>query len=108
MCGPGGPCRAVWAVPRVWGEERGLYAGAVLTAASDGSLDAALVLRTVFQEGDRTWVRAGAGIVADSRPEQETEETREKLAGIAPYLVPRPSAATCPAAPAPACPAATP
>lgn len=95
-------------IRRLEGEERGLYAGAVLTAASDGSLDAALVLRTVFQEGDRTWVQAGAGIVADSRPERETEETREKLASIAPYLVPRPGAPTDPAAPAPACPAATP
>ncbi|MET7637235.1 salicylate synthase [Streptomyces sp. NPDC005438] len=69
-------------------EPRGLYAGAVLTVDSDGAMDAALVLRTVYQSGDRTWLRAGAGIVEQSDPEREYEETREKLESVSRYLVP--------------------
>ncbi|HEX4359828.1 MAG TPA: salicylate synthase [Pseudonocardia sp.] len=68
--------------------ERGLYSGVVLTADADGALDAALVLRTVFQQGGRTWLRAGAGIVEQSTPERELEETREKLRSISRFLVP--------------------
>ena len=36
----------------------------------------------------RAWLRAGAGVVGASRPEREYEETCEKLASVAPYLVP--------------------
>lgn len=67
---------------------RRLYAGAVLTASSDGALDAALVLRTVFDSGGHTWLRAGAGIVGQSTPERELEETREKLRSVSRFLVP--------------------
>ncbi len=68
--------------------ERGLYSGAILTADADGTLDAALVLRSVFRHGGRTWLRAGAGIVARSNPERELEETREKLLSVSRFLVP--------------------
>jgi salicylate synthase/phospho-2-dehydro-3-deoxyheptonate aldolase len=67
---------------------RGLYSGAVVAASHDGALDAALVLRAVFEENGRRWLRAGAGIVATSLPEREYEETREKFSSVAPYLVP--------------------
>jgi len=53
---------------------------------SHGMLDAALVLRTAFQHRGQAWVQAGAGIVSLSQPERELEETREKLASIAPYV----------------------
>ncbi|MFD3702125.1 salicylate synthase [Nocardia sp. NPDC058658] len=69
-------------------EPRGLYAGAVLMATENGMLDAALVLRAVYRRGGRTWLRAGAGVVAASTPEREHEETSEKLASVAPHLVP--------------------
>lgn len=69
-------------------EPRGLYSGAVVRATSEGELDAALALRTVYTRGGRTWLRAGAGIVSASRPEREYRETCEKLASVAPYLVP--------------------
>ncbi|MFB9836187.1 salicylate synthase [Actinoallomurus acaciae] len=65
---------------------RGLYGGAVLTADTQGALDAALVLRTVFRYGGETWLRAGAGVMRQSTPEREYEETREKLRSVAPYL----------------------
>ncbi|NUU24790.1 MAG: salicylate synthase [Streptomycetaceae bacterium] len=67
---------------------RGLYAGAVLTADHTGAVDAALVLRTLFRSGGETWLRAGAGIVEQSSPEREFEETCEKLRSVARHLVP--------------------
>lgn len=74
-------------IGRLEAEPRGLYSGAVLTADADGSLDAALVLRSVFRRHGRTWLRAGAGIVAQSTPERELEETREKLRSVSRFLI---------------------
>ncbi|MGH8921282.1 MAG: chorismate-binding protein [Actinomycetes bacterium] len=73
---------------------RGLYAGSVLAVDSRGGLDAALVLRTVFQRSGRTWLQAGAGIVAGSTPDREFEETCEKLHSVARFLIPAGPAAT--------------
>ncbi|MFC9331202.1 salicylate synthase [Kitasatospora sp. NPDC057015] len=67
---------------------RGLYSGTVLMASSDGSLDAALVLRAIYRRDGRAWLRAGAGVVGASCPSREYEETCEKLAAVAPYVVP--------------------
>jgi salicylate synthetase len=68
---------------------RELYSGAVVRFSADGGLDAALTLRTVFERDGRTWLRAGAGIIAASEPDREFEETCEKLTTLAPYLVER-------------------
>lgn len=70
------------------GGPRGLYAGAVLICDAHGALDAALVLRSVFQQDGRCWLQAGAGLVRHSRPEREHEETCEKLRSVAHHLVP--------------------
>lgn len=70
-------------------EPRGLYSGAVLAVDQSGTFDAALVLRTIFQRGERTWLRAGAGIVEQSRPDRELEETCEKLRSVALHVVGR-------------------
>lgn len=67
---------------------RGLYSGAVLTVDHRGALDAALVLRTIFRRDGRTWLQAGAGIVEQSLPERELEETCEKLRSVSEHLVP--------------------
>ncbi|GAA2879550.1 salicylate synthase [Streptosporangium fragile] len=76
-------------------EERGLYSGAVLTVDADGTIDAALVLRSVFRRDGRTWLRAGAGVVEQSTPDRELEETCEKLRSVSRFLVPA-SGATAP------------
>ena len=68
---------------------RGLYSGAVVVFSADAGLDAALTLRAAYQHRGRTWLRAGAGIIAGSTPDREFEETGEKLATLAPYLVAR-------------------
>ncbi|WP_250293326.1 salicylate synthase [Streptomyces atroolivaceus] len=65
---------------------RGLYGGAVFRGGTDGSLDAALVLRTLLGVGDETWLRAGAGVTGQSVPAREIEETCEKLRSVAPHL----------------------
>lgn len=67
---------------------RNLYSGAVFVVDADGALDAALVLRAAFQQSGRTWLRAGAGIVEQSTPDREFEETCEKLRSISRFLVP--------------------
>lgn len=69
---------------------RGLYSGAVVMFSADGELDAALALRAVYECGGRTWLRAGAGIIDGSSVDREFEETCEKLATLAPYLIARP------------------
>lgn len=68
---------------------RGLYSGAVLAVDSGGELDAALVLRSVYQIEGATWLRAGAGLISQSNPERELEETREKMRSVSRFLVPR-------------------
>lgn len=68
-------------------DPRGLYSGAVVCVSPTGALEATLVLRAIYQTGEGAWLRAGAGIVGQSRPEREFEETCEKLGSVAPYVV---------------------
>ncbi|OBG72254.1 MULTISPECIES: salicylate synthase [unclassified Mycobacterium] len=68
---------------------RGLYSGAVVMISANGGLDAALTLRAAYESNGETWLRAGAGIIEESTPEREFEETCEKLSTLAPYLIPR-------------------
>jgi salicylate synthetase len=80
---------SVDAILRLDERPRGLYSGAVVMLSADGAMDAALTLRAAYERDGRTWLRAGAGIIADSTPEREFEETCEKLTTLAPHLVPR-------------------
>lgn len=82
-------------IRRLEREERGLYSGAVVAVDGD-ELDAALVLRSVYRKDGRTWLRAGAGVVADSDPDRELEETREKLRSVCRHLVPAAEPAVTP------------
>ncbi|GGK58782.1 salicylate synthase [Nocardia camponoti] len=68
-------------------DPRGLYSGAVVRVSPSGALEATLVLRAIYQTGEGAWLRAGAGIVSQSKPEREFEETCEKLGSVAPYVV---------------------
>jgi salicylate synthetase len=80
---------SVDAILRLDEAPRGLYSGAVVTFSADGDMDAALTLRAAYESGGRTWLRAGAGIIAESTPDREFEETCEKLTTLAPHLVRR-------------------
>lgn len=61
---------------------RGTYGGAVGYIAYNGDMDLAITIRTLEVESDRVSVQAGAGIVADSDPDSEYEETRNKARGM--------------------------
>ncbi|MBW2706465.1 MAG: chorismate-binding protein, partial [Deltaproteobacteria bacterium] len=61
---------------------RGPYGGAVGYIAFSGNMDMAITIRTACVEDDRLTIRAGAGIVADSDPEQERLETINKAKAI--------------------------
>ncbi|WP_338060613.1 salicylate synthase [Photorhabdus australis] len=76
------------AISRYEGEPRQLYSGCVMLLDSSGKLDAALVLRSLYQHKGRYWLQAGAGLVRDSKPEREWQETCEKLDCIIKYVRP--------------------
>ncbi len=61
---------------------RGPYAGAVGYFSYDGSLDTCITIRTLVMHGDTISVQAGAGIVADSDPGREYEETLNKARAL--------------------------
>ncbi|KAE8385483.1 ADC synthase [Aspergillus alliaceus] len=79
---------ALEAIQRLESQPRELYAGAVFILEDAKSFEAALVLRTVFQDRNRHWIQAGAGIISQSNPERELTETSEKMASIAQFVVP--------------------
>ncbi|NCC50250.1 MAG: anthranilate synthase component I [Spartobacteria bacterium] len=62
--------------------KRGAYAGAVGYFGFTGNLDSCITIRTVVLDGETAYVQAGAGIVADSIPEKEFEETQNKARGM--------------------------
>jgi anthranilate synthase component 1 len=61
---------------------RGIYAGAVGYLDFAGNLDFCIAIRTIVIEGQRALVQAGAGIVADSDPAAEYQETRDKAQAL--------------------------
>ncbi|MBF0191314.1 MAG: anthranilate synthase component I [Magnetococcales bacterium] len=74
--------RAMEIIDELEVSRRGPYAGAVGYISFSGNMDMAITLRTAVIKGGRLYVQAGAGIVADSRPEREYEETREKARAV--------------------------
>ncbi len=63
-------------------EPRGPYAGAVGYVGFDGDLDTCIAIRTLVREGNTVSVQAGAGVVYDSVPEKEYDETRNKARAL--------------------------
>ena len=61
---------------------RGIYGGAAGYFSYSGNMDFAIVIRTMILEGDTLTMRAGAGIVADSVPEDEYQETLNKSRAV--------------------------
>jgi anthranilate synthase component 1 len=74
--------RAAELLRRHEASRRGPYGGAVGYLTGDGSLDTALVIRSAFVTGGVAQVRAGAGVVLDSDPGREADETRRKAASV--------------------------
>ncbi|MGQ0586338.1 MAG: anthranilate synthase component I [Gammaproteobacteria bacterium] len=62
--------------------KRGIYGGAVGYLSGDGNMDMAIAIRTAVIKGGKVHVQAGAGVVADSKPEAEWEETMSKARAL--------------------------
>lgn len=74
--------RAMEIIDELEDEKRGIYAGAVGYISSNGDMDTAIALRTGIIKDGVLHVRAGAGIVMDSVPKLEFEETLHKAAAL--------------------------
>jgi anthranilate synthase component 1 len=74
--------RAMQIIEELEPEKRGAYAGAVGYVSFDGNLDTAIAIRTAVVVDNEIFVQAGAGIVADSVPEKEYEETVNKAKAV--------------------------
>ncbi len=74
--------RAMAIISELENRRRGVYAGAVGYLDFAGNLDFCITIRTVQIEHGRAYVQAGAGIVADSNPAAEYEETRDKARAV--------------------------
>ncbi len=70
--------RAMQIIDELEPTRRGAYGGAVLYFDYSGNLDSCIALRTMYVKGNRAFIQAGAGIVADSVPEKEYAETVNK------------------------------
>jgi anthranilate synthase component I len=64
------------------GTKRGVYGGAIAWLAHDGSFDSAIIIRSALVRDGVAHVRAGAGVVFDSDPKEEMEETKRKAAAV--------------------------
>ncbi|MFC0470285.1 anthranilate synthase component I [Halalkalibacter kiskunsagensis] len=62
--------------------KRGVYAGAIGYLGYDGNIDSCIAIRTMIIENGKAYIQAGAGIVADSIPEKEYEETQNKAKAL--------------------------
>ena len=74
--------RAMQIIDEVETERRGPYGGAVGYVDFSGNMDTCIAIRTIVMKGKDAYVQAGGGIVADSVPQTEYEETLNKARGL--------------------------
>ena len=74
--------RAMQIIEELEPTRRGVYGGAVLYADFAGNLDSCITIRTMFMKGKRAYLQAGAGIVADSDPAKEFQESENKARAV--------------------------
>ena len=74
--------RAMEIIAELEKEKRGPYAGAVGYFDFSGNLDTAITIRTIVIKNDIAYIQAGAGIVADSIPEREYQESLNKAQAL--------------------------
>jgi len=74
--------RAMQIIEELEPVRRGVYGGSVLYADFAGNLDSCIAIRTMLMKGNRAYLQAGAGIVADSEPEREYEECMNKAKAV--------------------------
>jgi anthranilate synthase component 1 len=74
--------RAMQIIDELELEKRGIYAGCVGYFTADGGMDSCIVLRTSIVKDGKMYVQSGAGIVADSIPENELQECADKARAL--------------------------
>jgi len=74
-------------IDRLEDEPRGIYAGGIGWVDSNGELDLAIAIRSVYQYGNQIYLNAGAGIVAESIPRNEYIESVNKMNTMSKNLV---------------------
>ena len=74
--------RAAELVRQTEGKRRGSYGGAVGYLTGDGAMDTCIVIRSAFVKNNIAYVQAGAGVVFDSDPQSEANETRAKAQAV--------------------------
>ncbi len=74
--------RCMQIIAELEGEGRGPYTGALGYLNGNGRMDLNILIRSLWLEGDHIQLRAGGGIVADSEPQRELQETRAKAKGL--------------------------
>ncbi|MEP9378975.1 aminodeoxychorismate synthase component I [Aquabacter sp. CN5-332] len=87
-CFPGGSVtgapkiRAMEVIHELEPRPRGAYCGAIAWIGLDGAMDSSIVIRTITRSGETLLAQAGGGIVADSDPAEEYEESMVKIAPL--------------------------
>ncbi|MFN9859618.1 MAG: chorismate-binding protein, partial [Pseudanabaena sp.] len=74
--------RAMEIIHNLEGDRRGTYAGAYGYYDFEGQLNTAITIRTMVVKDGKASVQAGAGVVADSDPQKEYQETLNKAKGM--------------------------
>jgi anthranilate synthase component 1 len=74
--------RAMELIAEYEGIKRGYYAGSIGYFGFNGNMDSAITIRTAMKKDDEIIFQAGAGIVADSKPELESLEVKNKLGAL--------------------------
>jgi len=74
--------RAMEIIDELENRKRKTYAGSVGYFSFSGNLDSCITIRTILIKGGKAYIQAGAGLVADSRPEREYEETFNKARAL--------------------------
>ena len=74
--------RAMEIIEELEPNRRGIYAGCIGYFAAGGTMDTCIGLRTALVKDGHMYVQAGCGVVADSNPESEYEETRQKARAL--------------------------
>ena len=74
--------RAMEIIEELEPARRGVYGGSILYADFSGNLDSCIAIRSIFVEGKKGYIQAGAGIVADSNAEAEHQECLNKAQAV--------------------------
>ena len=74
--------RACQLIGELENNKRGIYGGAIGYVDFGGNMDTCIAIRIAYKKNGRVFIRSGAGIVADSVPEKEYEESINKAGAV--------------------------